>query len=92
MACAVFERRAPAAVAFKRWAQVGVDGVAGVQCRVAMLDHSSRGARRMEQSKERDGWLAAFFREVISMPRRHVLVFLVATVLFVVVEVELVEG
>jgi hypothetical protein len=46
----------------------------------------------MEQSKERDGWLAAFFREVISMPRRHVLVFLVATVLLVVVEVELVEG
>jgi uncharacterized membrane protein len=37
-------------------------------------------------------WLAAFFREVISMPRRHVLVFLVATVLLVVVEVELVEG
>ena len=46
----------------------------------------------MEQSKERDGWLALFFREVISMPRRHVLVFLVATVLLVVVEVELVEG
>lgn len=28
----------------------------------------------------------------ISMPRRHVLVFLVATVLLIVVEVELVEG
>jgi len=46
----------------------------------------------MESSKERDGWFAAFLREVISMPRRHVLVFLVATVLLVVVEVELVEG
>ncbi len=46
----------------------------------------------MESSKERDGWLVAFFREVISMPRRHVLVFLVTTVLLVVVEVELVEG
>ena len=46
----------------------------------------------MEQSKERDGWLVSFFREVISMPRRHVLVFLVATVLLVVVEIELVEG
>ena len=46
----------------------------------------------MEQSKKSDGWLASFFREVISMPRRHVLVFLVATVLLVVVEVELVEG
>lgn len=46
----------------------------------------------MESSKEPDGWLAAFFREVISMPRRHVLVFLVATVLLVVVKVELGEG
>lgn len=46
----------------------------------------------MEQSKERDGWLALFFREMVSMPRRHMLVFLVATVLLVVVEVELSEG
>ena len=46
----------------------------------------------MEPSKERDGWLASFFSEVISMPRRHVLVFLVVTVLLVVVEVEVVEG
>ena len=46
----------------------------------------------MEQFKDRDGWLASFFREVISMPRRHVRVFLVATVLLVVVEVELIEG
>lgn len=46
----------------------------------------------MEQSKERAGWLASFFHEVFSMPRRHVLVFLVATALLVVVEVELVEG
>jgi threonine/homoserine/homoserine lactone efflux protein len=46
----------------------------------------------MEQPKERDGWLAEFSREVISMPRRHVVVFLVATLLLVVVEVELTEG
>jgi len=46
----------------------------------------------MEQPKKSDGWLASFFREVISMPRRHVSVFLFATVLLVVVEVELVEG
>ncbi len=39
-----------------------------------------------------EGWFAAFLREVISMPRRHVLVFLLATFLLVVVEVELVEG
>ena len=25
----------------------------------------------MEQSKERDGWLATLFRKVISMPRRQ---------------------
>lgn len=46
----------------------------------------------MEQSEKSDGWLAAFLREVISMPRRHMLVFLVATLLLVVVEVELTEG
>lgn len=46
----------------------------------------------MDQFKDRDGWLASFFREVISMPRRHVLVFLVATLLLVVVEVEVIEG
>lgn len=42
--------------------------------------------------KEKDDWLAAFFREVITMPRRHVLVFVVVTILLVVVEIELVEG
>lgn len=46
----------------------------------------------MDQFKDRDGWLASFFREVISMPRRHVLVFLVTTLLLVVVEVEVIEG
>ncbi len=38
------------------------------------------------------GWLRAFFRELVLMPRRHVVVFLVATVLLVLVEVELTEG
>lgn len=46
----------------------------------------------MTRHKERDGWFAAFVREVIGMPRRHILVFLVATVLLVIVEVEVVEG
>ena len=46
----------------------------------------------MEQSKERDGWLASFFREVISMPRQHVLVFFLATILLIIVEVEVIEG
>ncbi len=36
-------------------------------------------------------WMAAFVRELFSMPRRHVLVFLVATVLLLVVD-EFVEG
>jgi threonine/homoserine/homoserine lactone efflux protein len=57
-----------------------------------MFNQLSGGTGVMEQPKERDGWLAAFSREVISMPRRHVLVFLVATLLLVVVEVELTEG
>ncbi|MDP2381495.1 MAG: hypothetical protein Q8N00_01690 [Nitrospirota bacterium] len=51
-----------------------------------------RGQERMEQPKKSDGWLATFLREVISMPRRHMLVFVVATLLLVVVEIELVEG
>ena len=46
----------------------------------------------MEQSKERDGWLSSFFRELISMPRRHMLVFLLATILLIIVEVEVIEG
>jgi len=46
----------------------------------------------MERSEKSDGWLATFLREVISMPRRHMLVFLVATLLLVVVEVEFTEG
>lgn len=37
-------------------------------------------------------WIAAFVRELFSMPRRHVLVFLVATALLLVVEIEPVEG
>ena len=46
----------------------------------------------MERSEKSDGWLATFLREVITMPRRHMLVFLVATLLLVVVEVEFTEG
>ncbi len=46
----------------------------------------------MKRSEKSDGWLAAFVRELISMPRRHMLVFLVATLLLVIVEVELTEG
>lgn len=37
-------------------------------------------------------WLTAFMREVFSMPRRHMLVFLLATLLLIIVEVEVIEG
>lgn len=37
-------------------------------------------------------WVRAFLREVFTMPRQHVFVFLVATILLIVVEVELIEG
>lgn len=40
----------------------------------------------------RRGWLTAFLQEVLEMPRKHVLVFLAATVLLIVVQVEVVEG
>lgn len=59
---------------------------------IAMLDQSSGETGQMERHEKSDGWLASFVREVISMPRRHVLVFLVATLLLVVVEVEFIEG
>lgn len=42
--------------------------------------------------EEQHGWVMAFLREVFTMPRRHVLVFLLATVLLIVVEVEVIEG
>ena len=50
----------------------------------------------MEQGKEKEiehsGWVRAFFRELFTMPRRHMVVFLVATVLLILLEVELTEG
>jgi hypothetical protein len=38
------------------------------------------------------GWLSAFLRELVSMPERHIVVFLITTVLLVLLEVELTEG
>jgi len=38
------------------------------------------------------GWLTAFLQEVLAMPRKHILVFLVATILLIVVQVEVIEG
>ena len=38
------------------------------------------------------GWLSAFLRELVSMPKRHLVFFLITTVLLVLLEVELTEG
>lgn len=43
------------------------------------------------QSKQ-PGWLPSFLRELVSMPRRHMLVFVITTVLLVLLEVEITEG
>ena len=37
-------------------------------------------------------WFFAFIRELIGMPRRHIMIFLVTTVVFVLLEVELTKG
>lgn len=37
-------------------------------------------------------WVRAFLREFFAMPRRHVLVFLLATIVLIIVEVEVIEG
>ncbi|WP_455379556.1 hypothetical protein [Petrachloros mirabilis] len=38
------------------------------------------------------GWVRAFLREVFTMPRQHVFVFFLATILLIILEVELTEG
>lgn len=42
--------------------------------------------------EEPRGWVRAFLQEVLTMPRRHVLVFLFATILLIIMEVEVIEG
>lgn len=41
---------------------------------------------------EKRRWVVAFLREFLAMPGRHVLVFLVATILLIIVQVEVIEG
>jgi hypothetical protein len=41
---------------------------------------------------EKRRWVVAFLREILAMPGRHVLVFLVATILLIIVQVEVIEG
>ncbi|MCP9468918.1 MAG: hypothetical protein NNA31_02845 [Nitrospira sp.] len=45
-----------------------------------------------EQLGHKQRWMGALLREMVDMPRRHVVVFLVATVVLVVLEIELTEG
>lgn len=46
----------------------------------------------MDRQEDRNGWLAGFLRDLVTMPRRHVIVFIVATVLLLILEIELIEG
>ena len=41
---------------------------------------------------EQRRWVRAFLREIFAMPRRHMLVFLLVTILLIIVEVEVIEG
>ncbi len=41
---------------------------------------------------EQSGWIQAFFRELVTMPRRHIMVFVIATLVLIFLEVELTEG
>ena len=45
-----------------------------------------------KQQPEQAGWLSLFLKELVSMPRRHIVVFLISTVLLVILEVEVTEG
>jgi threonine/homoserine/homoserine lactone efflux protein len=38
------------------------------------------------------GWASAFLRELLSMPRRHIVFFVITTALLILLEVELTEG
>jgi hypothetical protein len=44
------------------------------------------------QQSGKAGWLTAFLKELVSMPRRHMIVFFITAVLLVLLEVELTEG
>ncbi len=50
------------------------------------------GNQSNREPGEVGGWLSAFLRELVSMPKRHIVVFLVTTALLVLLEVELREG
>ncbi len=39
-----------------------------------------------------NSWLTSFLKELVSMPRRHMIVFFITATLLVLLEVELTEG
>lgn len=41
---------------------------------------------------EQAGWLSSFLKELVSMPKRHMIVFLITTILLVLLEVEITKG
>ena len=46
----------------------------------------------MSPSPEQTSWFAHFLEELFSMPKRHTVVFAIATVLMIVLEVEFMDG
>lgn len=44
------------------------------------------------QQSDQSGWLSLFLKELVSMPRKHIVVFLILTVLLVLLEIEVTEG
>lgn len=44
---------------------------------------------RLDQQSEPTGWLSSFLKELVSMPRRHMIVFVIATLLLILLEVEI---
>lgn len=47
--------------------------------------------KMVEQPRRKSTWIGAFLRELFRMPRRHMVVFLIATLVFVFLEVEFIE-
>lgn len=46
----------------------------------------------VERPQHKPTWMGALLREMVGMPRRHIVVFLVTTVALVMLEIELTEG
>lgn len=44
------------------------------------------------QQSDQAGWLSLFLKELARMPRKHIVVFLIFTVLLVLLEIEVTEG